>query len=101
MQKIKKNDNVMILAGKDNGKTGKVEKVIVKESKVLVEGINVVKRHVKGREGMEGGVIDLIKPVDISNVALVCPHCGKPTRVGFDISQDEKQRVCKKCKKII
>jgi large subunit ribosomal protein L24 len=101
MNKIKKDDKVVILAGKDAGKTGKVDKVYSKDLKVLVEGINLVKRHVKGREGIEGGIIELRKPLDISNVALVCPNCNKPTRVGFDLTKGPKQRVCKKCQKVI
>lgn len=94
MQKIKKGDNVLILLGKDRGKTGKVEKVLVKKGKVLVTGVNLVKRHVKKYKDIEGGIIDILKPVDISNVQLICPSCKKSTRVG-------RARVCKKCKKEI
>jgi large subunit ribosomal protein L24 len=101
MQKIKKGDNVKILLGKDSGKTGAVERVLPKVGKVSVGGVNVYKRHIKGREGIQGGVIDLAKPVNISNVMLVCPECKKPTRVGFKITDNGKVRVCKKCGKDI
>lgn len=102
--KIKKGDTVQIVLGKDNGKTAKVERVIVKESKVIVEGINVYKRHVSPkRMGMtgEGSIVDITKPVNLSNVMLVCPNCKKATRVGFNVTKDGKIRVCKKCGKDI
>lgn len=101
MQKIRKGDNVQILAGKDRGKSGPVESVKIKDHKVLVTGLNVYKRHVKGREGVEGGIIDLIKPLDLSNVALICPKCKKTTRVGFEVKDGKKVRVCKKCKEAL
>lgn len=101
MYKIKKGDNVQLLLGKDNGKTGSVERVFAKTGKVLVQGVNQYKRHVKSQQGMEGGVITIGKPVDLSNVALVCPSCKKPTRVGFKIESEGKIRICKKCGKDI
>lgn len=100
-RKIKKGDNVQVLLGKDRGKTGAVERVSPKKGTVLVTGVNLVKRHVKGRQGIEGGVIDVVKPVNISNVALICPSCKKPTRIGFLIDKGEKKRMCKKCGKEI
>lgn len=101
MNKIKKGDNVQILLGKDQGKTGSVERVMVKDRKVVILGINTYKRHVKKQQGMEGGIIELSKPVDFSNVALVCPNCKKVTRVGIKITGNEKSRMCKKCGKDI
>ncbi len=101
MNKIKTDDTVQILLGKDNGKTGKVQRVMPKKGKVVVEGINIFKRHVRKMGQMEGGIIDIQKPVNISNVALVCPNCKKPTRVGFLEKGGEKVRVCKKCNKEI
>ena len=101
MQKIKKGDQVQVLAGKDSGKSGAVEKVLSKEGKVVVVGVNIYKRHVKKQGEIQGGIIDVRKPIDISNVALVCPNCKKTTRVGFDLANGEKKRVCKKCKKTI
>ncbi|MBI2595913.1 50S ribosomal protein L24 [Candidatus Daviesbacteria bacterium] len=100
MSKIRKGDKVKILLGKDRGKTGAIEKVLVQKSRVLVSGVNLVKRHVKKQGTIEGGIIDIAKPVNISNVMLICPSCNLPTRVGFKIGA-EKARICKKCKKEI
>ncbi len=99
MQKIRKGDNVKILAGKDSGKTGAVERVLPKEARVLVSGANIYKRHIKRMGQNEGGVIDIMKSMDLSNVILVCPNCKKETRVGFEITKEGKKRICKKCKK--
>jgi large subunit ribosomal protein L24 len=100
--KIKKGDNVQILLGKDHGKSGPIERVIKKDGKVLITGINLVKRHIgKKVTGSEGGVLDIPKPMDISNVALICPNCKKITRVGFKVTGKEKIRICKKCGKDI
>lgn len=101
MYKIKKGDTVKILLGKDNGKTGTVERILVKDGKVLVNGINLFKRHVRAFKGVEGGIIDLPKPLNLSNVSLVCPSCKKATRVGFKLADTGKVRVCKKCGKEI
>lgn len=101
MQKLKKGDNVKIMLGKDQGKTGTIERVINKKDKVVVSGINIYKRHVKKQGTIEGGIIDITKQVNISNVILICPNCKKPTRVGIAISAKEKLRICKKCKKEI
>lgn len=101
MQKIVKGDNVAILLGKDRGKAGVVDKVLPKENKVFVQGVNLYKRHVKKQGQIEGGIIDIAKPVNLSNVVLVCPNCKKQTRVGFEIKNGEKKRICKKCKKTI
>jgi large subunit ribosomal protein L24 len=96
--KIKSGDSVNIVRGKDNGKKGTVQKVFTKELKVLVEGVNQVKRHVKSRvPGQKSEIITLTKPLPISNVQLVCPKCKKPTRVGYKMLKDEKVRICKKC----
>lgn len=97
MQKIKKGDNVKVLLGKDSGKTGVVEKVLLKSGQVLVSGVNMYKRHVRKHRDIEGGIIDIPKPMDISNIALVCPKCKKQTRAGSKIEGDKKTRVCRKC----
>lgn len=99
MQKVRKGDHVKILAGKDNSKVGVVARLSVKKGRVWVQGINISKRHVKKQQGLEGGIIDIVKSVDLSNVMLVCPSCKKPTRVGFQKEGDVYIRVCKKCKK--
>ena len=99
--RIHKDDTVSILLGKDRGKTGKVIRIDNKKGKVIVEGINVYKRHVRKMGGVDGGIVDVVKPVNVSNVMLVCPSCKKLTRVAIEVKNGEKQRVCKKCKKEI
>jgi len=97
--KIKKNDQVKILAGKDRGKSGKVLRVFSGEDKVIVEGLNIVKKHVKARkEGESGQRIEIPGKLNISNVMLVCPKCGKATRIEYKIAGKDKLRVCKQCK---
>ncbi len=100
--KIRRDDTVMVIAGKDRGKTGKVRQVLPKEGRVLVEGVNIVKKHVKPRPGQPGGIIEMERPIHISNVMLVCPHCNRPSRVGFRFLADgSKVRYCKKCHEVI
>ncbi|MEK7616729.1 MAG: 50S ribosomal protein L24 [Patescibacteria group bacterium] len=99
--KIKKGDKVKIMLGKDRGKTGEVKFVLGKEKRLFVEGVNVYKRHVRKVGDTKGGILDIPKSLDVSNVALLCPSCKKPTRVGFKIMGKEKLRICKKCKKEI
>ncbi|MGD8744432.1 MAG: 50S ribosomal protein L24 [Candidatus Woesebacteria bacterium] len=101
MLKIQKDDTVEITSGKDKGRKGEVEKVFPKEGKVLVSGMNIYKKHIKGMQGKKGGIYDIPRPLDVSKVALVCPNCKKPTRVGFRFAGKEKVRVCKKCNKEI
>jgi large subunit ribosomal protein L24 len=96
--KIKKNDNVKMLAGKDRDKTGKVLRVFPEERKVIVEGLNIVKKHSRPRrEGEKGQRVEVPRKITASNVMLICPKCGKGTRVGYIVSEQGKQRVCKKC----
>jgi len=96
---IKKNDTVKIVAGKDKGKTGKILKTIPSVQRAVVEGINLYKKHVRPkREGEKGQIITVPRSLHISNLQLVCPACGKPTRVGYAIEGKNKSRVCKKCK---
>jgi len=98
-KKIKSGDRVEVLLGKDRGQKGTVRKVYRAQGKVLVEGINKVKKHVKPQgKGKPGGIIEIERPIYVSKVALVCPSCKKPTRVGFQLdNQGRKQRICKKC----
>jgi large subunit ribosomal protein L24 len=97
--KIKKGDRVRVLTGKDRGKTGEVIRSIPEASKVIVEGVNIAKKHQRATSAtMQGGIIDKDMPIPVANVALICPNCGKPTRVGYKIDGDgTKVRVCKKC----
>jgi len=96
--KIKKGDTVKVIKGKDSGSLGKVEKVFSKLEKVLVEGVNQYKRHVKSRmQGQKSEIITITKPLPIASVVLLCPKCKKEARVGYKILKDSKVRVCKKC----
>ena len=95
---IKKDDLVVVLSGKDKGKQGKVLAVMPKESKVIVEKVNVVSRHTKPRkQGEEGGIIQKEIPLYASKVMTVCPKCSKPTRVAHKVEGGKKVRVCKHC----
>ena len=98
--KIKKGDKVKVMAGKDKNREGVVEKVFSKKRKVLVSGINIYKKHTKpAGPGRPGGIIDIARPLPIESVALICPACNQPTRVGYRIHQGKKVRICKKCQK--
>lgn len=98
--KIKKGDTVLVISGKYRGKTGKVLKAFPKEEKILVEGINIVKKHQKPkRSGEKGEIIQMPSPIHVSNVKLICKNCKKATRVGYKIEQGQKIRICKKCGK--
>ena len=96
--KIKKGDNVKVLSGNDKGKTGEVLEIIPKTQKIIVKGVNIRKKHVKPRkQGEEGGIIPSEFSIHSSKVAVVCPKCGKATRIAYKIEKEEKIRVCKKC----
>lgn len=96
--KLRKGDNVKVTLGKDGGKTGKIEKVDIKSGKVIVEGINQYKRHVKARaQGQKSEIITITKPLPVSNVSFVCPKCKKSSRLGFKVIKQGKVRICKKC----
>lgn len=100
--KFKKGDEVKVVAGKDKGKTGKIEKVLRRKNKVLVSNVNIYKKHLKSRAaGKPGGIIDIIKPIPVANVALICPNCKKQTRVGYLIEGKAKSRICRKCGRVI
>ena len=96
---IKKGDLVRVIAGKDNGKRGKVLQVLPKLNVAQVEGINILKKHIKSRQkGAPGQKIEFPSPLHISNLQLICPSCDRPSRMGHVIEGEKKQRVCKKCK---
>ncbi len=101
--RIKTNDKVVVLSGKDRGKQGKVMSVDLKAGKVTVEGVNEVKRHVRrSQKNMQGGRLSKMTPVPVGKVMFVCPTCGKPTRVGYQFDENgKKQRVCKKCGAVV
>ncbi|MDH6269839.1 large subunit ribosomal protein L24 [Rhizobium sp. SG_E_25_P2] len=96
MQKIRKGDKVVILTGKDKGRSGEVLQVIPKEDRAIVRGINVVKRHQRQTASQEAGIINKEAPIHLSNIAIADPKDGKPTRVGFKIDGDKKVRVAKR-----
>lgn len=105
---IHKGDTVLIIAGKDKGKQGTVSRAMPQVNKVIVEGLNIVKKHVRPQgQTSQGGVIDKAMPLQVSNTMLVCTECGQPTRVGHErrpVGADQRVRsvrVCKKCHKVI
>ena len=100
--KIKKGDEVIMLNGKDKGKKGKVLKIIRKSNRVIVEGLNLVKKNLKPKkQGEKGEIISMPRSVNISNVAIFCSRCNKGVRVGFRLSGDQKMRICRKCQETI
>lgn len=96
--KVKKNDTVLVLTGKDAGKTAKVLVALPKDNKIVVDGINVQKKHKKARSAQEvSSIVNQSGPIDASNVLVVCPACNKATRVAYKVENDKKVRICKKC----
>jgi len=100
---IKKNDTVVVMTGKEKGKKGRVLTVNPSKDSLLIEKINMIKKHMKPtRKYAQGGIIEKEAPIQISNVMLVCPKCAKPTRIGASVLQDgRKLRMCKKCREVI
>jgi large subunit ribosomal protein L24 len=103
MANIRRDDTVMVIAGKDRGKSGKVNRVIREKDRVVVAGVNIATKHVKNRPGIrQAGIIHVEAPLHISNVMLLCPQCAKPTRVGHAFQEDgTKVRTCKRCNEVI
>ena len=100
--KILKGDKIKVVYGKDKGREGKVERVYKKQNKVLIEGINIYKKHVKKSEqSPKGGIVEIPRAMDVSKIIVICPKCSKPTRIEIKREKGKKQRVCKKCKSII
>ncbi|HML22134.1 MAG TPA: 50S ribosomal protein L24 [Aggregatilinea sp.] len=102
MQRIKKGDTVEVIAGSDKGARGEVLNVLPKEDRVVIERVNIVKKHQRpvsaGRQQVQPGIIEYEAPIHLSNVMLVCPQCDKPTRVGYRVNEDgTKVRVCRAC----
>jgi len=97
--KIRKGDEVMVIGGKDRGKRGRVQEVRRGDMSVIVAGVNVAKRHTKPNpsKNSKGGIIDQPMPLSLGKVMVVCPHCGKPTRVAHRSDADTKERICKRC----
>ena len=101
--KIRKNDTVLVIAGKDRGKKGKVRSAYPKDGRLLIDGINFIKRHTRAtRQIRQAGIIEREAPIHVSNVMLLCGRCNHPTRVGFQILTDgRKVRVCRSCGEVI
>ena len=96
--KIKKGDQVLIISGKDRGKKGKVLGLFPKQTKVVVEGVNISKKHIRPKKsGEKGQIVETPTAISISNVKLICLKCGKPTKVGYSVTKEKKFRICKKC----
>ena len=98
MFKFKVGDEILVTAGRDKGKKGKIEKVFQKENKVAVAGINIYKRHRKVTRTQPAGIYEITRPMSVANIAIICPKCTKVTRVGFVFEGKIKNRICKKCK---
>ena len=101
--KIRKNDTVLVIAGKDRGEKGKVRRALPKEGKLLVDGINMIKRHSRtSGQARQAGIIEMEAPISVSNVMLICNKCDKPTRIGYRILDDgKKARICRSCYEVI
>lgn len=96
--KIKKGDKVRVTAGKDKGREGVVDQVYRKSNRLLIQKINIYKKHIKKSEKMpQGGVVEIPRALDVSKVMLICPKCTKLTRVGYKVEKNKKYRICKKC----
>ncbi|MFC2018926.1 50S ribosomal protein L24 [Chloroflexota bacterium] len=100
---IRKNDTVLVIAGKDKGKKGKVRFAYPKDNRIMVEGVNFIKKHLRaGGEVKQAGIIDREAPIQVSNVMLVCGQCNKPSRIGFKILSDGRRtRVCRSCHEVV
>jgi len=100
--RIKKGDIVLIVKGKDRGKKGKVLRTFPKKMKILVEGVNLIKKHQRPKkEGEKGQITQISVPIFVSKAKLICPKCSKPIKVGYRIEGEKKYRFCRKCKNII
>jgi len=100
--KLKLNDTVKVITGKDKGQTGKIEKTFPKKNSAIVAGVNQYKKHRKPQgQNQPGGIIDITKPINISKLTLVCPQCKKSSRIGYQGEKKKKVRICKKCQKPI
>jgi large subunit ribosomal protein L24 len=101
--KIRKNDTVVVLAGKDQGKRGRVRRALPKKDRVVVEGLNMIKRHSRARRAArQAGIVELEAPIHVSNVMYICTKCKKPARVGYKTLEDgRKVRICRSCEEVI
>lgn len=97
--KIRKNDNIIVISGKDKGRKGKVQKVYIKSNKIIADGLNIMKKHRRPKkQGEKGEIVPVPAPFNASNVKLICPKCNKGVRIGYILTDNKKLRICKKCK---
>ena len=103
MNKIRKDDTIQVVKGKDKGKKGRVMRIIPETGRALVEGINMVKKHKRrSQQNQQGGIVSIEMPISIANIMLLCKSCSKPVRVGFKLANDKtKSRFCKSCNEVI
>jgi large subunit ribosomal protein L24 len=104
--KIKRGDTVLVISGNDKGERGTVQRVVPEKNRVVVSGVNNIKKHQKpvqtgGRSKTQPGIIEYEAPISVANVMLVCPSCGEPTRVGYAFEDGDKVRICKSCEAVI
>ena len=96
--KLKKGDNVLIISGKDKGRKGKISNIFPGDGKIVVEGLNIHKKHTKPkRQGQKGAIVEVAAPLDVSCAKFICAKCTKAVRVGYRVTPEKKYRVCKKC----
>jgi large subunit ribosomal protein L24 len=97
--KFRKGDFVLVTVGKDKGKKGKIEKIFPKKRTMLIAGVNMYKRHLKARgQNQPAGIIDIVKPLPLSSITIICPACSLPTRIGWALEAGGKKRICRKCR---
>lgn len=101
MFKFKLGDEVLVTSGRDKGQKGKIQKVLEKENKLMVAGVAIYKRHKKASRSQGAGIFEVTRPINTASVAIICPKCGKPTKVAFKINGKTKERICKKCGGVI
>lgn len=101
MFKFKIGDEILVTSGKDKGKKGKVQKILPKVNKVVVSQVNVHKRHKKASRNRSAGIYEVESPIPVANIAIICPKCAKPTRIGFVLEDETKTRICKICKGVL
>ncbi len=102
MRKILSGDEVLVTSGRNKGSRGVVRKSLVDEGRVVVEGVNIVKKHIKRGRARQAGIVEIEAPLAVSNVKVVCPKCGQPTRIGVRHNADGKnERYCKKCDEVV
>lgn len=100
--KLRRKDTVIMLAGRDKGKTGEIERILPQTNQVIATGLGMIKRHTKPSTKVpRGGILDITKPIAVSKVALVCPACKQTTRIGYNLNGDNKERICRKCQAVI